>query len=173
MKIKKIPVIVLSAFLGLLIVALLYVNFSNENDPNDVDPVTGGEINYGPPTLQEIEEAEKHKEDIASFSIKDNSPTNANVKPVIVSYGQNKESFEVSARVPGILEDSGNCTLKLTSSNHEASGKNKAVPNVTEMSCGFISIPLSKISKGTWTAVVTYMSKNSVGSSNLVDVQVE
>lgn len=136
---------------------------------------TGDGINYGPPTSQEKQDAENNKKTIDQRVSQQNSassPAKKTVTPIIVSYGQAAGYVKVSARVPGILENSGKCTLTLKMGGESVSQSKDATPNVSEMSCGFISIARSKLSAGTWTATVSYSSSRAKGVSEPQDIDV-
>lgn len=104
------------------------------------------------------------------------SPTDSELKPVtpvIASWGQGSGTVEVSARVPEIIESSGTCTLTLKKDSKVVTQEKKATPNVSEMSCGFISVPRSKLSSGAWSAEVSYKSSKAEGNSEPKNIEVE
>lgn len=140
------------------------------------DNTAGSGINYGPPTQAEKKDSEDNKKTIDE---RENQSTNASsskfkaVTPVIASYGQTNTAVEVSARVPGVLEESGTCTLTLAKGSVKVVGSRTASPNVSEMSCGFISIARSKLSAGNWSATVSYSSSKARGTSSPVNIEVK
>lgn len=176
MKIKKNrKLLIISAIVILLLAAAggAFYYSKHKNNTRDIDPTTGDGINYGPPTKQDtanIDSEIKSDQDAQSTY---NKPKGKAVTPLIVSYGQTKEAVEVSARIPGIVEDGGTCTLTLTMGSDKVSGSKKAVSNVSEVSCGFISISNSELSPGDWSATVSYLSDKYSGVSDNMTVKVE
>jgi hypothetical protein len=71
-----------------------------------------------------------------------------------------------------VVEESGSCTLKLTSGGRSVTGSMTALTDASTMSCGGLTVPRDKLSSGTWTAVVLYESATSVGTSAPVEVVV-
>lgn len=174
---KKTAILIIVAVL-LVVGSVFAYNRYHNNDSEQPESINDSDINYGPPSQQEIDSAEDHKKAIdknqdQSNSSNNSSDTKKSVKPVIISYGQGDGKFELSGRVPGILENSGTCTLTMTRGSSKATGSNTASPNVSEMSCGFIAIPLSKLGSGSWTAKITYKSSKAQGVSEPWTVEVE
>lgn len=148
-----------------------YLNHKNDNVGN-----SGGDINYGPPTQTEKQDAENHKKQIdqqEAAAQKSSDSSYKKVTPVIISSGQVGDYVKVSARVPGVIENSGTCTLTMTMDGTRVSQSKEAAPNVSEMSCGFISIARSKLSSGNWSATVSYSSTKASGSSEAVVIGVK
>ena len=158
------------------------VYFLNKDNNSSAPEETSGEkedgINFSPPTEEELNATEQHKKELGDQA-KDNTGTASNsdssnkAKPIITSSGVYNGSVEVGSRVPGIFESSGTCTLRLSKGGKTVSKSQKATPNVSEMSCGFISIPTSKLSAGNWSAAVSYKSNKYSGQSNSVTVRVQ
>jgi hypothetical protein len=80
-------------------------------------------------------------------------------------YSADNREVEVNGYVDGIVEDDGTCTLTLTKGSSTATASGAGTGNVTNTSCGQLVVPRSRLSSGTWTAVVTYSSAKSHGSS--------
>ena len=76
------------------------------------------------------------------------------------------------AILPGVVESDGTCTLTLTKDGASAEGSVPANPDASSMSCGGLSVAGAALSSGTWTAVVTYRSSASSGSSEPTQVVV-
>lgn len=70
------------------------------------------------------------------------------------------------------VEGAGTCTLKLTFGGRSGTGSIAALADASTMSCGGLTVPRDRLSSGNWTAVVTYESATSVGTSDPVDVVV-
>lgn len=174
------------SFVIALIVALLvlaglgsaYLLDGDTSSSNPIEPVKNkDDINLEPPSEKDLEATNKHKENLGNTSknnseSKPNNTTNA-AKPIITSSGTYNNSVEVGARVPGIFEEKGTCILKLRKSGKTISKSQSATQNVSEMSCGFISISKSKLSHGTWSAQVSYKSDRYDGTSDVVKIKVQ
>ncbi len=172
---KKRKLFIASSVIVLLIAAgggIYYFKHRTDNQPQ-VDPVTGGAINYGPPTKQDTADIDNEINSDQSAQDQYTKPKGKTVSPMIVSSGQTKSGVEVSARVPGINEDGGTCTLTLSKGSDKVSSSKKATPNVSEVSCGFITISNSKLSPGNWSATVSYLSDSYSGVSDNVTVTVK
>src|SRR3954462_3769067 len=70
---------------------------------------------------------------------------------------------EVGAYVAGVAESGGTCTLTLTSGAGSATAEVPAEPDAASTSCPTLTVPGSKLSSGTWSAVVTYESPSISG----------
>jgi hypothetical protein len=132
------------------------------------------DVNFGPPSEADKEDAERHKEELAKTP-PTTPPTSGKkaVTPITTSWGQADGSFELAARVPGVFEAGGQCTLRMTKGGTTVTGNSTGIENVSETSCGFIKIPLSKLSPGTWQASVTYASQAAQGTSQSTEVTVK
>jgi hypothetical protein len=78
----------------------------------------------------------------------------------------------VSGYLEGVVEDDGTCTLTLTKDGQSVSATKPGTSNVTNTSCGQLTIAGSELSTGVWTATVSYSSSASSGSSEPVQVEV-
>lgn len=171
---KKYLILILVTLLALSGGALAYIK--NRGNKNSDTTTTDANINYSPPTDQEKKDAEDNKKIIderESQRTSSEKSSHKTVKPVIVSYGQVNDAVKVSARVPGVFEGDGTCTLTLTKNGVKVSQNKNASQNVSEMSCGFISISRSKLTAGDWSATVSYKSSKTSGTSASVVVEVK
>jgi hypothetical protein len=78
----------------------------------------------------------------------------------------------VSGYLEGVVEDDGQCTLTLTKDGQSVSATKPGTSNVTNTSCGQLTVAGSELSTGVWTATVSYSSSTSSGSSEPVQVEV-
>lgn len=165
-------ILVLTLFAGTL---LLYkrgsINLPFLKDRR-VESVPNNGINYGPPSEEEKKETQSFKEDLGNQSdtpaITPNPASNKkSVTPVISSWGQNRQTknVEIGGYVPGILENGGTCKLTLKNSGQEITESKVANPDAQSTSCGLITIVRSRLSAGTWTATLSYISSTSEGTS--------
>lgn len=150
---------------------------TNTDDSNKTAETVNGpnSINMNSPTENDIQENNQHKEDLAkNEEIKSDSTANSKtVKPIITSSEIYENNVEVISIVPDIFEESGRCTLSLTKGSAKVDQSKNAVPNVSEMSCGLIKIPVSKLSAGDWAVVVSYNSKKYSGKSDSINIRVD
>lgn len=91
--------------------------------------------------------------------------TTADVQPT-------EGGVEVDGFVAARVEQSGTCTVTLTSGTRSARVTGTAWPDASTTSCGSIVVPAERLAPGTWRAVLSYASPSSAGSSAPVDVTV-
>lgn len=144
------------------------------NKPSTADN-TGvpGPINYGPPTDVEKQDSESHKDNTPPAS--DSTTTKKKVEVAITTWVQKEGNIEVNGFVSGVVEDGGTCTLTLTSEStgQKVTTSRTAVANATNTSCGSSAIPVTKLNRGKWQAVLSYNSATSTGNSDAVEVEVQ
>ena len=168
----SIPLLIIAAGFGFYI-------YSKSNDSSSDVPENTGQssdgINYSPPTQADAEENDRHKAELGSEDNSDNQTTagKKQVKPEIATVDQTSSKIEVSARVPGVIEDGGTCTFTFTRAGSNVSKKSTGVSNVSETSCGFVSIDKTTLSKGTWSLSVKYGSNKASGTSSSEQIEVK
>ncbi|SDE27737.1 hypothetical protein SAMN05660485_00422 [Blastococcus fimeti] len=81
-------------------------------------------------------------------------------------------AFQVSAYLPGVVENDGTCTLTMTSESGEATASGPASPDATSTACGGLSIAGADLGPGAWSAVVSYESGSSRASSDPIEVEI-
>jgi hypothetical protein len=79
---------------------------------------------------------------------------------------------EVGAYLAGVAESGGTCTLTLTGVAGTATAQVTAEPDAASTSCPTLAVPGAELSSGTWSAVVSYASPSTSGTSDPVDVVV-
>ena len=177
MKIKSKKTLVIALAAGLILIAGGVYAYSRNSD-NSGEQTTPEQTSDGidnPPTAEEQQSGDSAKEKFEDNNKFPNDDSNKvkSVKPDI-TYGEVYQgNVEVSSRVPGIFEKSGKCTLDLKKSEKTVSQSKTAVPNVSEMSCGVIKIPTTKLSSGTWSATITYSSVKAKGVSDTLSIKVK
>jgi hypothetical protein len=170
---KKIAIL---ALLFLLLAAAGVATFALQKSDENAEAPTE-QINLNPPSETDKKEAEQKKEelskDIPSETETEQAANSTNANVIVTSWGQSATNFELAARVTNRLEDGGTCTLTLTKGTTTVNGTSTASTNVSDTSCGFIKIPLSKLSSGTWNATVKYSSSGATGTSSNTEVTVQ
>jgi hypothetical protein len=150
-------------------------NQKTEQHPEDI--MSEQEVNYGPPTNEEKEQAEQHKKDLASQppELQPTTGTKKQVTPVITVWGQNPQdkSAEANGYVSDIYEDGGNCTLTLEKDGHKKTASRKGFKDAQTTSCGLLTIPRSSLSAGTWHATLAYNSTIAQGTSESMSIKIE
>ena len=81
-------------------------------------------------------------------------------------------AVEEGSFVQGVVESGGTCTLTLTKGETVVTESAPAEPDATTTSCGGIAVQGSRLSSGTWSAVVSYESATTSGSSDVTEVAV-
>lgn len=79
---------------------------------------------------------------------------------------------EVGAYLAGVAESGGTCTLTLTSGAGSATAAVPGEPDAASTSCPNLTVPGTALSSGTWSAVVSYESPSTSGTSAPVEVVV-
>lgn len=182
------PLIIIAALLGGALIAFgvyLYLKPSaqapNRNDQN---------INYGPPTEEELKETEAKKDEIVAGATKEdeNAPSlptpqptptpngKKSVTPTITYAGQVESSRAVEATgfISQIFEDGGTCTLTLTKGSLKITKQTDGFKDVNRTSCTQFTINRGEfLEAGEWTAVLAYDSPTAAGASESWKVGVQ
>jgi hypothetical protein len=82
------------------------------------------------------------------------------------------DSVEVGSFVQGVVESGGTCTVTMTKDGERANATGAAEQDATTTWCGVIAISGNQLSSGVWSAVVTYESSSTHGTSELTKVTV-
>jgi hypothetical protein len=80
--------------------------------------------------------------------------------------------LRVVANVPGIYEDGGICTVKVTDGSVVLQKQNAGESDATSTACGLFTFGLSDLPSGTATIVVSYQSASHTGSSAPTEVTI-
>ena len=125
-----------------------------------------GYVNLDPPTDQEKQETEAHKQSLANDQGTP-SPTTPSSKKQVTPVITSANHSEVNAYVSGVFEDGGTCTAVATKGSQVVTKSSSGFANVSYTSCAPISISLSA---GTWLVVVSYGSAVAEGKSQAYEV---
>jgi hypothetical protein len=85
---------------------------------------------------------------------------------------ESSAAVEEGSYVQGVVESGGVCTLTLSQGASTVTATAQAEPDATTTSCGGIAIPRDRLSAGDWSAVVSYESPTTRGSSEASEVTV-
>lgn len=135
-------------------------------------------INYDPPSAEEKAETERFKETQQNTKPPVDQPKaedgRTKVTPVISYAGQYDSLVEISSYIPGIFEDGGTCTLKLTSGSVVVTRTTTGVKDATTTRCPIFQLASKDIKpKGSWTATVSYSSEQASGTSQKMNFEVK
>lgn len=128
-------------------------------------------VYYNPPTQQEKDETQAHKEALAQqYQQQQSNPQPSTgkqtVAPVITNASQNGQQITVNAYINGIFENGGTCTATFTQGNLQVTKNNTGFANATTTNCPPFVIDSSEFtSKGNWQVIVSYNSTNATGIS--------
>ncbi|MCC2316939.1 hypothetical protein [Cellulomonas chengniuliangii] len=103
------------------------------------------------------------------------APTAPGAVEVTLTYAQwsaSTTAVEVAGFAAVAPEPTGTCTVRLTRGAQEILASAPAVPDATTMTCGTISIPGSRASRGAWQATLTYESATGTGTSPQTTIEV-
>jgi hypothetical protein len=103
------------------------------------------------------------------------TPNDDGSLPVVLTFADwnaTSGAVEVDGYLAGIVEDGGTCTLTLTQGATTATAEVPGTADATTTSCGGASLPRAQLAPGTWTAVLSYRSGSTTGSSAPAEVTV-
>jgi hypothetical protein len=120
------------------------------------------DINFDPPTDQEVSDTDKHKDDIVKENQQNDQPTSGKraVSPII-SY---IDKSTANAYVTGVFEEGGTCTLTLTKGGQSFTKTSSGFENASYTQCAPIDISSFSLS-GSYSATLKYESPTALGSS--------
>jgi hypothetical protein len=81
-------------------------------------------------------------------------------------------AVEVDGYLAGLVEDGGTCTLTLTQGGTTVTAEVPGTADAATTSCGGATVPGTDLAPGTWTAVLSYRSDTTTGSSAPAEVTV-
>lgn len=132
---------------------------------------TDNYIDYSPATEEEKADSDRQKEVDAG---RDDTVPSSNVTPVIVDASQYGDQIEVRSYVPGIIQDGGTCTIKITKGQSTITRQTASIGDATTTNCGTVNIPRTEFqSTGKWTVTISYTSPTHSGNSaeTTLDIQ--
>jgi hypothetical protein len=108
----------------------------------------------------------------APVTVEPNDDGSLPVSLTFADWNATTAAVEVDGYLAGIVEDGGTCTLTLTQGGATATAEVPGTADATTTSCGGASVPGAQLAPGTWTAVLTYRSGTSTGTSAPAEVTV-
>ena len=81
-------------------------------------------------------------------------------------------SVRAAGFVGGVIESDGTCTLTLSRGSEARTAEAAGAADATTTTCAGLAVPGDQLSAGTWTAVLSYDSADSSGSSQPLTVTV-
>ncbi len=135
---------------------------------------TGKTAKYAPPTKEEKQEAEDHKDVIVKEKDQPQTPQTGN-KTVIITYaGQQDQTVVISSYVSGIVEDGGTCSITLTQNGRQVTRQATAVADARHTTCLTTNIERSAFpAAGNWDLTVSYSSATTTTVMASQKVKVE
>ena len=108
----------------------------------------------------------------APVTVEPNDDGSLPISVTFADWNATTAAVEVDGYLAGIVEDGGTCTLTLTSGGRTATAEVPGTADATTTSCGGASVPGTQLAPGTWSAVLTYRSATSTGTSEAAEVTV-
>lgn len=142
-------------------------NNSEQSSPG-VEPPGTEKIDLSPPTEEDKQAVDQHKEDLAKQPQSEPVGTSTReVKPSIVDAHQYDKEVEVRAFVAGVYEEVGVCKFTFTKGGSSLTKELAAEKDSSYMRCPTLLMASSEFSSGgEWSLVVSYNSATAQGSSN-------
>ncbi|MBA3757276.1 hypothetical protein H0X09_00190 [Candidatus Saccharibacteria bacterium] len=142
---------------ALLYLAVARNNKAPLNDQAQLITEDGQEVNLDPPTDEEKDEANKHKEEIVNRDeqIK-NPPSSSQTNPATVVITE-ATGVLVRAYVTGVFEEGGTCTATATQGSQVKTKSSSGFQNVSYTQCAPMEWD-TPLGGGPWTIKVIYKS---------------
>ncbi len=134
------------------------------NGPDRPQPISG-EANLDPPTEQEKQEAEAHKDELVQQQNEANQTPSNQKKQVTVTITNATKSM-TNVYVSGVVEDGGECSAVYKKGFTTVTATSAGFSNATTTNCEPLTPNLP--SDGDWSVTVSYNSARASGSSAAV-----
>lgn len=156
---------------GFLILALLVAGFfvwklaGHKDSPS---PSLPGNINYDPPTEEQVESGQRVKEESLNNTEDTNNPPISNsVGITVTAKGVSNETYQIRVLIDRI-SNTGSCTISLSGDGSNLDNfqtvNTQALPGGS--TCQGFNIPLSTLSSGShWKAIIQYSDNDASGST--------
>jgi hypothetical protein len=166
-KSKRIAALVLVALL--VIGSGTYLVLKNHSKNTKNTPITAqseGKVNLSPPTQSDINDVNRHKEEIVQQdeAIKNNTQTGKiKTVPLIITSSDAETRNRVTAYVTGVFEDGGTCNATATNGPQSISATSTGFENVSYTQCAPLEWSQT-LSSGNWSISVSYKSSTAEGT---------
>jgi len=159
-KSHKKPIIILVSVAILVAIGVFCSLFFTSKSDNDIS----SDINYDPPTQEEITAGENIKQDNESK----NEQHITDYSIFIVDASQYDREVEVRSYVEGIIKDDGTCTFTFSKGSAQVVKTSRSFADAKHTNCGTLTVPISEFSApGIWSLLVSFSFDNiTVDSSN-------
>ena len=94
------------------------------------------------------------------------------VRMTYIGWNAAAGAVEAAGFLPGVVESDGTCILTLTESGSSITASVAGTADASSTSCGGLAIPRASVLPGTWSAVLTYESAASRGTSETTQVEI-
>lgn len=127
-------------------------------------------VNLNPPTSQERQETDQHKQSLENQTSTPTSANNNGKKQVtpIITYA---DKTRVNAYVTGVFEDGGTCTATLTQGSQTITATSSGFENASYTQCAPIDLSNKNLGSSPWALVVSYSSNSSEGQSQSTTIK--
>lgn len=172
---KKSILVLVSVMITGVIVTVYFVNNLQNKENAPLDNPSESQVEKTPSYSEDKTAVEKRQALDESSSKKGSNVNKKDVEPVISSWGQTpqKKDLNISGYVSSVYENGGICTVKISKSGQALQKSQTARKDAQVTTCGKITFDRSDLSKGMWTATLTYESNKAEGSSQSVNIEVE
>lgn len=147
-------------------------NFPRNGNQNG----TQTEINYSPPTDEEIEHSQDGKKNSTNNEPQDDkSPAEQRDLSVEISFAGkiNESQIDIRAFTPDVIEGTGTCTATLTKGGYTVTGTSVGFIDASSTICEPMVLDTNKFSSaGVWTLTVSYKSPTGSGTSKEIEVNI-
>lgn len=99
-------------------------------------------------------------------------PAGVAVTLTFAGWNATTASVEAGGYVSGVIENGGTCSLRLVREGTIVEVAGTAAADAATTTCDMLSVPVDRVSSGTWTAELTYTSTGATGTSAPMEVQV-
>lgn len=162
----------------LLCIGLAYILIKQAGSKEQVGGSTS-EINYNPPTSEEIKTGETIKQDKTTSSSNETSSDNPTPNPSsntevtktranmdITAANQTGETLVVRIIIQTVTS-SGICTLDMKGPNGKTFSQSANVQALSSSStCQGFNIPINSLSSGPWTITVSFSNESTIASTS-------
>lgn len=86
--------------------------------------------------------------------------------------GTAEGTYELSGVVPGIVENGGRCTFRLTSGTVVVERHREGLADASSTTCGTVEVPVADLTSGRWSVTLSYAGDLGQGTSAASEVVV-